>query len=674
MSCNVLRAIHRLGIAVAVLAAGLASFARAEPPPLIPRPVLFSGAPYDAPQVAPDGTRIAYVARDSQDVPNVWMRTVGQHDDVQVTHAEHGGIGFFSWAWDGRHLLYFEDHHGDENLHLWSLDLATELQRDLTPFTGARAVNLLTSPARPHEVLVGLNLRDRRLYDMYRVDLETGAVVLDTQNPGDVLAWTTDDALQIRAACALRVEDVATVVRVRDNHDAAWRDVVVSPFETTPLVGQANGSSVVLGFAPGGRSFFMVTWRSTDTMRVVEIDAADGHEIASLAQNPRCDVAGGFAADGTMHLAALQHPMTGALQAVGFNEMQPEWQAIDPAFETDFAVLHKAAGNGWFTIENRDRDDRVWVVSTSRSDGANRYSVYDRGTHHLEFLFEDAPELAHWTLVPKQTVRIRARDGMELPAYLTLPAGVPAKQLPFVLLVHGGPWFRDGAFCDPEVQWLANRGYAVLQVQFRGSTGFGKKHLNAGTGEWGRAMQNDLTDAVRWAIARKIADPRRVGIMGGSYGGYATLAGLAFTPELYTCGVDVVGPSNVATLLASFPPYWAPVKKRWVRRIGDAENDAALNERISPLFHADAIRAPLLVGHGSNDPRVKQAESDRIVQALRDRRQTVTYIVYPDEGHGFGRTENILDFYGRVEEFLSKYLGGRAEPWKAVPGSSAEVH
>jgi dipeptidyl aminopeptidase/acylaminoacyl peptidase len=251
---------------------------------------------------------------------------------------------------------------------------------------------------------------------------------------------------------------------------------------------------------------------------------------------------------------------------------------------------------------------------------------------------------------------------------------VPARKLPLVLVPHGGPWFRDQWFFDPYVQWLANRGYAVLQVNYRGSTGYGKAYINASIHQMGTgAMQSDLTDGVRWAIREGIADSTRVAIMGGSYGGYATLCGVAFTPDLYTCGVDIVGPSNLKTLIESFPPYWGPRKRRWLNRIGDVIGDDALNRRLSPLYHVENIRVPLLIGHGVNDPRAKLAESEQVVHALREHGKSVTFVVYPDEGHGFARPENIQDFNGRVEEFLARHLGGRAEPWRAVKGSSAEL-
>jgi dipeptidyl aminopeptidase/acylaminoacyl peptidase len=277
-----------------------------------------------------------------------------------------------------------------------------------------------------------------------------------------------------------------------------------------------------------------------------------------------------------------------------------------------------------------------------------------------------------------QPVLIPARDGLQLPGYLTLPPNSPpaaqSPKLPLVLMVHGGPWARDDWGFDPYAQWLANRGYAVLQVNYRGSTGFGKAFLNAGNGQWGvGAMQHDLTDAVHWAVAQGIADPKRVCIFGGSYGGYATLAGLAFTPDLYACGVDIVGPSQIKTLFESIPPYWAPAKKEMVLRVGDVEHDAALNRRISPLFHVDDIRAPLMVLQGANDPRVKIAESNQIVSAMREKGLPVTYIVFPDEGHGFARPDNSLDANAHIEQFLAKYLGGRAEPIKPIEGSTAEI-
>jgi dipeptidyl aminopeptidase/acylaminoacyl peptidase len=332
----------------------------------------------------------------------------------------------------------------------------------------------------------------------------------------------------------------------------------------------------------------------------------------------------------------------------------------------------KTLRDGDFTVQSRDRADRKWIVSYTADDGPVATYLYDRDHKKAELLFVNQPELAKVTLAKMKGVEIEARDGLRLPAYLTLPVGTPGNQLPLVLLVHGGPWARDTWGYSSTTQWLANRGYAVLSVNFRASRGFGKKFLNAGNVQWGRAMQNDLTDAVQWAVQKGIADPKRVAIMGGSYGGYATLAGLTFTPDLYACGVDIVGPSNLKTLLASIPPYWSTLKKEFDLRMGDMARDSALNVEISPLFHVDRIKRPLLVGQGQKDPRVNVRESDQMVAAMRAKGLPVEYVVYPDEGHGFVRPPNRIDFNARAEVFLAKYLNGRAEPFQVVAGSTAE--
>jgi len=302
------------------------------------------------------------------------------------------------------------------------------------------------------------------------------------------------------------------------------------------------------------------------------------------------------------------------------------------------------------------------------------YYLWDRTRQRAESLFVDVPELTQHQFAPMQTVTIKARDGLEIPTYLTLPVGVPAKNLPLIVHPHGGPWARDEWGFSPDVQLLANRGYAVIQPQFRGSTGFGQAYINASVHEMGPgAMTLDLADCVQWAVRQGIADSTRVAIYGGSYGGYVTLCGITFTPQVYSCAVDVVGPSNLRTLVGTFPPYWKARRKRWLLRMGDVVADSVWNQRISPLYHADQVRAPLLIGHGVNDPRVKIAESEAIAAALRKRNIPVTFAVYPDEGHGFTKPANNQDFYGRMEDFFAKYLHGRAESWKKVDGSSVEL-
>lgn len=630
----------------------VAQAALAAPPPLIPREVLFGNPVKASPKLSPDGTRLSYLAPSRDGVLNVWVKTLGQEDDVQVTQDSVRGIRIHFWAEDGDHLFYLQDLAGDENYHVYSVHIKTMQVRDLTPFQGVRASQVMLDKGHPNDMLVGLNLRDRRLFDIHRVDLTTGAIRLDTVNPGDVLGWLTDADFQVRAAYAMNPVDGSGMLRVRDAVDRPFRELVVWPF------GEEGGP---VTFAKDGQSVVVTSTLGSDKGRLVRLSAADGRELAVLAESDKVDAG-----------QTVVHPDTFEVQAVGFDHLRNEWKVLDPSIQEDFEALGKLSPGDFF-LTSRDRADRTWVVAFTRDDGPVAWYLYRRDRRQGELLFVNQPELARYTLAAMKPVVIKARDGLELVAYLTVPPGAKGK-LPLVLNVHGGPWGRDSWGYDPEAQWFANRGYATLQVNFRGSTGFGKKFLHAGNGQWGvGAMQDDLTDAVRWAVAEGLADPKKVCIYGGSYGGYATLAGLAFTPELFRCGVDIVGPSNIKTLFESIPPYWAPMKSEFVLRVGDVEKDEALNRRISPLFHADRMRAPLIIAQGKNDPRVNIRESDQMVQALRRKKRQVTYVVYTDEGHGFARPENRLDFYGRVDEFLGKHLGGRVEKWKKQPKSSAEV-
>ena len=651
-----MNATNRILASFLLAATAVAGFAptpaRSALPPLVPREIFLGNPVKTAPRISPDGTRLTYLAPSPQNVLNVWLRTIGKSDDRMITNDTKRGIRIHLWAEDGRHVLYLQDVNGNENFHLNSVNLETNEVRDLTPHEGVRATNLALDRRHPGEVLVGLNLRDRKVFDMHRIDLATGGSKLDTENPGDVGGWSTDADYVIRAATAQNPSDGSTIVRVRDSATSPWRDLLTFPAEE-------NGGFV--DFAPDGKSAYVETSIGSDVTRLVRVDLATGREIEELAKDPRCDVG-----------SIVVNDLTHRVEAVGFNYLRNEWKVMDPAVADDFAALRKAR-DGDFSIVSRDRADRTWVVAYLVDDGPVAYYAYDRRTRKPDFLFVTQPALEKATLAKREPVIITARDGLSLVSYLTVPPGVPRQNLPMVLLVHGGPWARDGWSYDATAQWLANRGYAVLQVNFRASTGFGKKFLHAGDLQWGGAMQNDLTDAVKWTVGRGIADPKRVAIMGGSYGGYATLAGLTFTPEIYACGVDIVGPSNLRTLLASIPPYWSTLRKTFDIRMGEVDKDSLLNYRCSPLFHVEKIRAPLLIGQGKNDPRVNVRESEQIAAAMRARNLPVEYVVYTDEGHGFARPENRMDFYGRVENFLAKHLGGRAEPWVEVKGAAAQA-
>jgi dipeptidyl aminopeptidase/acylaminoacyl peptidase len=666
------RSVGRLLYVVVPLAA-LAPAARGELPPLIPRAALFGNPTKTAPDLSPDGKLLAFLAPSDQGVSNVWVQTLGKDDARMVTRDTRRGIYGYQWAADGHHLLYRQDQNGDENWHVFSANLDTGLVRDLTPFQGVRAQDLLTSDKHPNEILVGLNIRDRRVFDMYRVNLETGAVTPEATNPGDVLSWVADDDFVLRACTAFGGDDAHTTVRVRDSGGSPWRDLITIPFEDCCFAGQVNGGSLVAGFAPGGKSLLVVDPLGGDRTRLVEVDLKTGKEIRQIAADPRFDVEFNPSLILTRP-AVVTDPATGRVQAVGFYGTGLEWQVTDPAVKEDFEALRKAHA-GDFGVISRVKGDQLWLVGYGPDDGPVSFYLYDRRSKKAELLFVDRPELAKFTLAPKEAVTVKSREGLDILCYLTVPPGVERKKLPLVLLPHGGPWWRDRQGYDAWVQLLANRGYAVLQPQYRGSTGFGKKFLNASTKQYGdRAIMQEYLDVIRWATDSGLADPDRLAVMGGSGGGYATLCCIAFHPEVHwKCAVDLVGPSSVKTLLSSIPEYWKPVKRRWVRRMGDAEHDEEYNRAASPLYHADRIRAPLLIGHGLNDPRVHISEAERMAKAIRDKGGVVTLVVYPDEGHGFARPENNFDFFGRMEDFLAKHLGGRKESWRPVPGATAEL-
>ncbi len=644
--------------------------AAADVPPLIPRHVVMGLENSAPPQLSPDGRLLSFIKASDKGIPNVWVRTIGTTDDRMATSETKSGVYQYQWSGDGSFILYLKDSDGDENFHLYGLDLASGLTRDFTPFAGIKAQNLLISSRVPGQALIGLNIRDRKIFDMYRIDLRSGAVELDTTNPGDVRWWLPDAGFQIRAAVSISAEDSHQELRIRDGRDKPWRVLINWPFGESGVV-EGYGSDLAIAFSLDGKALFVQSALHADTTQLLKVDLATGKEQL-IAHNPKANIWNVM--DQTLYDFAqvLFDPATGEPQAVAFNYLKPEWKVLDPALAGDFAFLQDEESVP--LILGRGEGDRTWLVGKLYDNRPTRYYFYDRAARKLGQIFSDPPETGRYTFAKIECITIKARDGLMIPCYLTLPAGIPAKNLPMILLPHGGPWARDDWGWDSFGQMLANRGYAALRVNFRGSAGYGKSFMNAGNGQWGVGrMQHDLTDAVKWMVQKGYVDPKRVGILGGSYGGYAVLAGLAFTPDVYACGVDMSGIANLKTFFETMPDFWKPIKRRWVLRIGDAEHDEELNKKISPVHHADAIRSPLLIGHGVNDPRVKISESEQIAAAMRKRNIPVTLIAYPDEGHGFQRPQNILDFLGRAEEFLAKYLGGRFEPWTKIEGSSAEV-
>ena len=604
---------------------------------LIPRSVLFDNPLKTSPRLSPDGKRIAYLAPDDG-VLNVWVGAVGEGDDRVVTRDRTTGIRTFFWAENNETILYAQDSDGDENFHLFAVDPETASSRDLTPFEGARIADVLTDRRHPEEVLVGLNKRDPQVFDLHRIDLRNGEVKLEAENPGVFVGWLTDHEFKVRGATAA-LPDGGFQLVVSKQPGAEFEPLLTWGPED-------NGGA--LGFTPDGAGLYVEDSLGSNTTQLYSIDLAGGAKTV-LARDERVDV-GPIVVDPEKH----------HVQAVGFALHKLEWTVLDESIRADLDALGEVE-DGEVSVVSRDRSDRQWLVAYSSDRAAARYYGWDRDQRRATFLFSSRPNLERYELSPMKPVTIRARDGLDLVAYLTTPGSVDGPS-PLVLNVHGGPWARDEWGYDAEAQWLANRGYAVLQVNFRGSTGFGKAFLNAGNREWGAKMHDDLVDAVEWAVAEGVAEPDKIAIYGGSYGGYAALAGAAFTPDLFRCAVDIVGPSNICTLIESIPPYWAPLMHQFRIRVGDIETERDFLESRSPLFRVDEMRIPILIAQGANDPRVKQAESEQIVSALRGKDKDVGYLLFADEGHGFSRPENRMAFYAEAEQFLARHLGGRAEP------------
>jgi dipeptidyl aminopeptidase/acylaminoacyl peptidase len=627
---------------------------KGELPPLISRDLLFGNPERSSPALSPDGKRLAWLAPDTKNVLQVWVKTVGKDDDKIITADKKRGIRSYFWAEDDRNLLYVQDSDGDENFHVFGVDLESGNVRDYTPFQGVRARVTALNPDFPNEVLLALNLRSRSLFDVYRLNLTNGALELDTKNPGDVASWLPDAKFRVRAA-GIATPEGGTEIRVRADEKSPWKTFLkVGPEE---ILG-------ALHFTMDGESLYLMSSIGRDTAAVVEKNLADGKEKVIAASD---EVDAG---------EVMINPERRSLEAVSFSPGRTRWEVVDPAVKEDFDGLAKL-NDGDFFVVNRTRADDVWLVGYTSDRLPGKYYRWDRKAKQGTFLLDTRPKLSGLQLAEIKPVVFTARDGLKINCYLTLPVGIAPKNLPMVIFPHGGPWARDAWGCNPYSQWLANRGYVVLQPNFRGSTGYGKKFLNAGNKQWGLAMHDDLIDAVNWAVKEGYADPKKIGIMGGSYGGYCALAGITFTPDVFACAVDVCGPSNLKTLIKSVPPYWKTMLSIFNVRMGDINDpgDDALITKASPLNSADRIIRPLLIGQGANDPRVKRAEAEQIVAAIEKNHGNVVYIVYPDEGHGFARPENSTDFNARAEAFLGSYLGGRVEPMEGtkVPGSTAIV-
>jgi dipeptidyl aminopeptidase/acylaminoacyl peptidase len=630
--------------------------------PLIAREILFGNPDKASPRISPDGTRIAYLAP-ADGVLNVWVGPADNPSAAKaVTSDKKRGIRQYHWAYDNKHILYLQDEGGDENWHVYAVDLASGATKDLTPLKKVAAQIDGISHKVPGEILVGLNDRNEQLHDVYRVNIETGERKLVLENPGFV-STVSDDDLRVRIGVKFGADGMTMLRYEPGDKDNPWKELAKVDMQDAM-------TTQPMGFDKEGTKLYLLDSRERNTSALKVLDLATGM-ASTLAENDQSDIAD-----------VMIHPTEKTVDAVAFTRARKQWQPLDSATGEDLNFLSTVA-DGDVEVTSRTLDDKKWTVVYVLDDGPVQYYLYDRENHKATFLFTNRKSLEGQPLVKMYPVSIRARDGLELVSYLSIPASAdrdhdarPDRPLPMVLLVHGGPWARDDWGFDPLHQLLANRGYAVLSVNYRGSTGFGKAFVNAGNKEWAGKMHDDLIDAVNWAVAQRIADRERVAIAGGSYGGYSTLVGLTFTPETFACGVDIVGPSNLVTLLNNIPPYWAPMLPVLTDRVGDPstpEGQKFLTSR-SPLSRADRIKRPLLIGQGANDPRVKKAEAEQIVNAMREKNIPVTYVLFPDEGHGFARPENNLAFFAVAEAFLAQNLGGRFETiGKAFDGSTITV-
>jgi len=623
---------------------------QSQQPPIIDREIFFGDPEIAGAQLSPDGKYLSFV-KPFKGTRNVWVKGINDLFDKAkpVTADTKRPIPSYFWTRDSRFILFVQDQAGDENYNVFAVNPAdapaaaadVPAARNITGVKGVRTAIYSLPKSDPDLLYMGLNDRDAAWHDLYKVKISTGERTLLRKNTERVTGWIFDLKDQLRLA-----------TRSADNGDTEIMRVDESGFTKVYSCSVLETCGPVQ-FNKDGKRTYMITNKgeNIDLMRLVLFDAVGGKEdlVESDPLN-RVDFGG-----------AMFSEVTDELIATTYVDDRERIYFKDKNFENDYQLIKKQLGDLRVSFGSSTKDEKLWIVSASSDVEPGSTYIFDRQTKKLALQYRVREKLVREYLAPMKPVRYKSSDGLEIPAYLTLPKGLPAKNLPVIMFPHGGPWARDAWGYSSAAQFFANRGYAVLNPNFRGSTGYGKKFLDAGNKEWGQKMQDDVTWGAKYLVAEGIADPKKIGIMGGSYGGYATLAGVAFTPDVYAAAVSIVGPSNLITLLESIPPYWEAGRKVFHSRMGDPttpEGKAQL-ERQSPLNSADKIKTPLLVVQGANDPRVKKAESDQIVIALRDRGFPVEYIVAPDEGHGFARPVNNMSMFALSEKFLSKYLGGR---------------
>lgn len=605
--------------------------------PLIPMKDFFRNPTKAGYQISPNGEYLAYL-QPWENRQNVFVEKIGSGQPTRVTGAKARDIAGFTWKGDNR-IVYIQDTGGDENYRLYAVGIDGSNPKDLTPFEKVRTQIIDRLERNPDEILVSINKRVPQVFDVYRVNVNTGDMQMIAENPGNYTGWATDWDGKLRIA--VTTDGVNSTLMFRNTEADKFEPVITTSFKETisPLL-----------FTADNKQLYVASNIGRDKTAIVKYDVAAKKELEMIYENPEVDVTN-----------LLSSRKRRAILGVSYNTDKNHYYFIDKQRGELQKDLERRLPGYEVRLAGCNLDEDKCLVRTFSDRSLGAYYFYDMKSKDFKKLADVSPWLNEQDMVPMKPIKYQSRDGLTINGYLTLPKGVPARNLPVVVNPHGGPWYRDSWGFNPEVQFLANRGYAVLQVNYRGSTGYGRKFWEASFKQWGKTMQDDITDGAQWLIKQGIADPKRIGIYGGSYGGYATLAGLVYTPDLYAVGVDYVGVSNIFTFLKAIPPYWKPYLEMLYEMIGDPEKDKELLTAASPVFHSKNIKVPLLIAQGANDPRVNKGESDQMVAALKARGIEVPYIVKANEGHGFANEENRFEFYRAMEEFLGKHLGGRVE-------------
>ncbi|MFI5251853.1 MAG: S9 family peptidase [Bacteroidota bacterium] len=605
--------------------------------PLIRRKVLFGNADHLLPLLSPDCKKLSYLAP-WKGVMNIWVRNVNQTNDSVITTDSIRGIQKYSWAEDNRHILYLQDNNGDENYRLRVINIQDRSMKDLISGEGIQVQIIGADPKYPTKVLAGINLRDKKYHDVYSIDVITGEKTLVAENPGDVISWAVDSNLTVRAALALS-PDAGYILRVREDENKPWRDLVTwSSDECIPRID---------GFTADNEHLFVEDSRNSNTNGLVEISVKDA-STKVLASDLEYDVSN-----------VLISPTDRHLEAVSFYREREEWTFIDTNITKTFRF--QEINHCDMYITSRADAGPYWVIKLVKDDYPNQYFLYNIKSKILTFLFSERSALEKYKLANMSPVTYTTGDSLVLHAYLTLPRGLDPDSLPMVVLVHDGPWNRDRWAINPDVQWLTNRGYACLQLNFRGSTGYGKKIFKAGNKEWGAKMETDIIDAIRSLVADEVIDPKRIAIMGEGYGGYAALAAAALMPDKYVCAISIGSPADLTRYIRELSSNNDLMKKILSFRIGDPEKDADKLTGRSPFSSVGKIKIPLFIAQGVNDPFVQKSGTDQFVTTLKDKGNVVQYLLFPDEGHELNNPANRLKFYEEAEIFLAKYLKGRVE-------------